>query len=290
MAILVDDKTKVMIQGITGHQGSFHTGLMTRYGTRVVAGTSPGKAGQEVHGVPVYNTVDQAVQNHGPNASVLFIPAPFVKDAAFESIAAGIKLLVIITEGVPLHDAMQVMAYAEERGARVVGPNTFGVVTPGQTKLGIMPGHVYTPGRVGLVSRSGTLSYEIAHEMSEAGLGISTAVGMGGDRVVGMSFVEVLRAFEHDEETDLVVLVGEIGGSAEEEAAEFIKTMDTPVVAYLAGRSAPPGKRMGHAGAIVERGRGTYESKQKALEEGGASVAQLPWEIPDLIEKRLADA
>lgn len=290
MAILVDDKTKVMIQGITGRQGSFHTGLMIKYGTRIVAGTSPGKAGQEVHGVPVYNTVDQAMQNHGPNASVLLIPAPFVRDAAFEAIASGVKLLVVITEGVPLHDAMQIMSYAEERKVRVVGPNTFGVITPGQTKLGIMPGHAYTPGRVGMVSRSGTLSYEIAHEMSEAGYGISTAVGMGGDRVVGMSFVEALRAFEHDEDTDLAVLVGEIGGSAEEEAAEFIKTMDTPVVAYLAGRSAPPGKRMGHAGAIVERGRGTYDSKRQALEDGGASVAQLPWEVPALIAEHLADA
>jgi len=290
MAVLVDDKTKVMIQGITGHQGSFHTGLMMRYGTRIMAGTSPGKGGQEVHGVPVYNTVYEAVQNHGPNASVLFIPAPFVKDAAFEAMASGIQLLVIITEGVPLHDAMQIMAYAEEHKARVVGPNTFGVITPGQSKLGIMPGSVFAPGRVGLVSRSGTLSYEIAHEMSEAGFGISTAVGMGGDRVVGLSFVEILRAFEHDADTDLVVLVGEIGGSAEEEAAEFIKTMDTPVVAYLAGRSAPPGRRMGHAGAIVERGRGTYEGKRKALAEGGASVAQLPWDLPGLIEERLADA
>lgn len=287
MAILIDDKTKVLVQGITGHQGSFHTELMTGYGTRVVAGTTPGKGGQTVSGVPVYNTVDQAVQAHGPNASILFIPAPFVKDAAFEAIAAGIKLLVVITEHVPLHDAMEVMAYAAEEGVRVVGPNTFGVITAGRCKMGIMPSHVYPKGSVGLVSRSGTLSYEISHSLAEGGMGVTTAAGIGGDRVVGLTFVDILKEFEHDDETEAVVLVGEIGGTAEEEAAEFIKTMDTPVVAYLAGRSAPPGKRMGHAGAIVERGRGNYSSKKEALEEGGAAVAKFPWEVPVLVKERL---
>ncbi len=285
MAILIDEKTKVLVQGITGNQGTFHTDLMVRYGTRLVAGTSPGKGGQEVSGVPVYNTVDQAMQNHGPNASVLFIPAPFVRDAAFEAIAAGVDLLVIITEGVPLHDAMEVMAYAAAEGTRVLGPNTFGVLTPGRCKIGIMPGHVFARGDIGLVSRSGTLSYEIAHSLAAAGLGVSTAVGMGGDRVVGISFVDALKDFEHDDETEAAVLVGEIGGTAEEEAAEFIKTMDTPVVAYLAGRSAPPGKRMGHAGAIVEGDRGNYSSKKQALQEGGALVADLPWEVPGLVRE-----
>ncbi|MFO8061267.1 MAG: succinate--CoA ligase subunit alpha [Bacillota bacterium] len=285
MAILIDDKTKVLVQGITGHQGTFHTELMVKYGTRVVAGTSPGKGGQEVSGVPVYNTVDQAVQSHGPNASVLFIPAPFVKDAAFEAIAAGVELVVIITEGVPLHDAMEVMAFAEQGGVRVVGPNTFGVITPGRCKIGIMPGHAFARGHIGLVSRSGTLSYEIAESLSSAGLGISTAIGMGGDRVVGLNFVDVLKGFEHDEETQAAVLVGEIGGVAEEEAAEFIKTMQTPVAAYLAGRSAPPGRRMGHAGAIVQGDRGNYASKKRALEEGGALVADLPWEVSGLVRK-----
>ena len=285
MAILINDRTKVLVQGITGKQGTFHTELMVKYGTRIVAGTTPGKEGQEVANVPVYNTVDQAVQNHGPNISVLFIPAPFVKDAAFEAIAAGVELVVIITEGVPLHDAMAVMAYAAQEGTRVIGPNTFGVLTPGRCKIGIMPGHVFAPGNVGLVSRSGTLSYEIADSLSKAGFGVSTAVGMGGDRVVGMNFVDVLKCFEHDEETESVVLIGEIGGTAEEDAAEFIKAMNTPVVAYLAGRSAPPGKRMGHAGAIVEGDRGNYASKKRALEQGGALVAELPWEVPGLVRK-----
>ncbi len=287
MAILIDDKTKLLVQGATGHQGSFHTELMSEYGTRIAAGVTPGKKGQEVSGVPVYNTVEEAIQCHGPNAGVLFIPAPFVKDAAFEGISAGLKLLVIITEHVPLHDAMEIMAFAAEKKARVVGPNTFGIITPGQCKIGIMPGHVYDPGPVGLVSRSGTLSYEIAHALCEEGHGISTSLGIGGDRVVGMSFVDALKEFEHDDDTEAVVLVGEIGGTAEEEAAEFIKTMDTPVVAYLAGKSAPPGKRMGHAGAIVEGGRGDYASKKEALEEGGAAVAAFPWEVPLLVGQHL---
>ncbi len=283
MAILVNEKTKVMVQGITGRQGAFHAARMAGYGTRVVAGTSPGRGGSEVEGIPVYDTVEDTVTKHGANVSAIMVPAPFVKDAAFEAIAAGIGLLVIISEHVPVHDAVDIMAYAADGGARVLGPNTFGIIAPGQCKVGIMPGGIYRRGPVGLVSRSGTLSYEIAGALGEAELGISTAAGMGGDMVVGLSFVDLLRAFERDEETECVVLVGEIGGAAEEEAAEFIKTMDKPVVAYVAGRSAPPGRRMGHAGAIVERGRGTYEAKRAALEEGGALVADFPWEVPGLI-------
>jgi len=287
MAILIDDKTKLLVQGATGHQGSFHTRLMSDYGTRIAAGVTPGRKGEEVNGVPIYNTVEEATQCHGPNAAILFIPAPFVKDAAFEAISAGLKLLVIITEHVPLHDAMEIMAYAEEKDVRVVGPNTFGIITPGKCKVGFMPGQIFEPGPVGLVSRSGTLSYEIAYNLCQEGHGITTSVGIGGDRVVGMNFVDVLKEFEHDDETEAVALVGEIGGTAEEEAAEFIKTMDTPVVAYLAGKSAPVGKRMGHAGAIVERGRGNYASKKEALEEGGAAVAALPWEVPVLVGEHL---
>ncbi|PZN07145.1 MULTISPECIES: succinate--CoA ligase subunit alpha [Thermaerobacter] len=287
MAILIDERTRVVVQGITGHQGSFHTGQMLDYGTRVVAGVSPGKEGQEVRGVPVYDTVEAAVEKHGATASVVFVPAPFAKDAVLEALDAGIKLVVVITEHVPLHDAMEIMARARLKGATVVGPNTFGVISPGKSKIGIMPNAIYTPGRVGIVARSGTLSYEIAASLSHAGFGQSTVVGMGGDRVVGLSFIDVLKLFEQDKETEAVVLVGEIGGTAEEEAAEYIKGMSKPVVAYLAGKHAPPGKRMGHAGAIIERGRGTYQSKVEALEAAGARVAALPWQVADLVREVL---
>ncbi|MFO7245362.1 MAG: succinate--CoA ligase subunit alpha [Thermaerobacter sp.] len=287
MAILIDEKTRVLVQGITGNQGRFHTQQMQAFGTRIVAGVSPGREGQEVHGVPVYDTVEKAVERHGANAAILFVPAPFACDAAFEAIDAGIKLVVAITEHIPLHDAMKMTAFARSRGATLVGPNTFGVISPGKSKIGIMPNHIYKPGPVGIVARSGTLSYEIAAALSNAGLGQSTVVGMGGDRVVGLSFIDILEQFEQDPETRAVVLVGEIGGTAEEEAAEFIKGMSKPVVAYLAGKQAPPGKRMGHAGAIIERGRGTYESKVKALEAGGAKVASMPWEVPDLVKQVL---
>ncbi|HEX6988690.1 MAG TPA: succinate--CoA ligase subunit alpha [Bacillota bacterium] len=287
MAILIDEKTRVLVQGITGNQGSFHTQQMQAFGTRIVAGVSPGREGRDVHGVPVYDTVERAVERHGANAAILFVPAPFARDAAFEAIDAGIKLVVAITEHVPLHDAMQMTAFARSRGATIVGPNTFGVISPGKTKIGIMPNHIYAPGPVGIVARSGTLSYEIAAALTDAGLGQTTVVGMGGDRVVGLSFIDVLQQFEQDAETRAVVLVGEIGGTAEEEAAEFIKGMSKPVVAYLAGKEAPPGKRMGHAGAIIERGRGTYESKVKALEAGGAKVAAMPWEVPGLVRQVL---
>ncbi|ADU51378.1 succinyl-CoA synthetase (ADP-forming) alpha subunit [Thermaerobacter marianensis DSM 12885] len=287
MAILIDERTRVVVQGITGHQGSFHTGQMIDYGTRVVAGVSPGKEGQEVRGVPVYDTVEAAVEKHGATASIIFVPAPFTKDAVLEALDAGIKLVVVITEHVPLHDAMEIMARARLKGATIIGPNTFGVISPGKSKIGIMPNQIYTPGRVGIVARSGTLSYEIAASLTHAGFGQSTVVGMGGDRVVGLSFIDVLKMFEQDKETEAVVLVGEIGGTAEEEAAEYIKGMSKPVVAYLAGKHAPPGKRMGHAGAIIERGRGTYQSKVEALEAAGARVAALPWQVAELVREAL---
>jgi len=290
MAILVDEKTRVVVQGATGNQGRFHLKQMLSYGTRVMAGTSPGKGGDEVEGVPIYDTVEQAVLHHGVNASVIFVPAPFAKDAAFEAIDAGLGVVVVITEHIPVHDAMDVMAFARQRDSVVIGPNTFGVISPGKTKLGIMPPQAYKPGPVGIVARSGTLSYEIAAALTTAGLGQTTVVGLGGDRVVGLNFVEVLKRFEEDEATRAVVLVGEIGGTAEEEAAEFIKGMSKPAVAYVAGRSAPPGKRMGHAGAIIERGRGTFEGKVKALEAAGVRVATLPWEMPDLVRECLGGA
>ena len=289
MAILIDEKTKVLVQGITGNQGRFHTEQMIAYGSRVVAGCSPGKGGEQVHGIPVYNTVEEAVSSHGANASVLFVPAPFAMDAAMESMAAGIKIVVVISEHLPLHDELKLMKYAQERGATVVGPNTFGLISPGRSKMGIMPNAIYESGPVGIAARSGTLSYEVADSLTQAGLGQSTVVGLGGDRVVGLSFVDVIRLFASDDQTKALVLVGEIGGSAEEEAAEYLKTIDLPTVAYLAGKSAPPGKRMGHAGAIIERGRGTFEGKVKALQQAGCRVAQFPWEVPQLVAQALEE-
>ncbi|MCL6449876.1 MAG: succinate--CoA ligase subunit alpha [Acetobacteraceae bacterium] len=289
MAIIVGEATRLVIQGITGNQGRFHCARMLEYGSRVVAGTSPGKGGQEVEGVPVYNTVREAVERHGANASVLFVPARFALDAALEAIDAGIKVLVAITEHIPVHDAMKLLFRARSRGTVVVGPNTFGVISPGKCKAGIMPGAIYSPGPVGIVARSGTLSYEIANHLTLAGLGQSTVVGLGGDRVVGLSFVDVLEMMEGDPETRAVVLVGEIGGTAEEEAAEYIRTRGRkPAVAYLAGHEAPPGKRMGHAGAIIERGKGTFATKVEALRSAGVPVADTPDQVPELVKRALA--
>ncbi len=290
MAIIIDDKTKVLVQGITGNQGQFHTRQMIEYGTKIVGGTSPGKGGQEIHGVPVFDTVAEALEKTDIDATIVFIPARGVKDAAFEAMENGIKTVVIITEHVPVHDAIDIMAYAEDKGVTIVGPNTFGLISPGKCKIGIMPNQIYRPGKVGIVARSGTLSYEIANSISVAGMGQSTVVGLGGDRIVGLSFVDVLRRFEDDPETQGVILVGEIGGNAEEVASEYMKQMTKPVVALLAGRSAPPGKRMGHAGAIIERGAGTYKGKVMALEAAGAIVAELPWEVPDLLRRAMQDS
>ncbi|NMA91496.1 MAG: succinate--CoA ligase subunit alpha [Firmicutes bacterium] len=291
MAIYINKSTRVLVQGITGRQGSFHTAQMLAYGTRLVGGTSPGKSGQVVEGLPVYDTVFEAMEAEPAEASILFIPAPFARDAAYEAIDAGIKLLVVITEGIPLHDALDIMDYAHREGTVVVGPNTFGLVSSGQCKIGIMPNRFYVPGPVGVVSRSGTLSYEIVGNLSDAGLGTTTVVGMGGDRVVGLGFIDVLKEFEKDPATEVVVLVGEIGGSAEEEASRFIAAhMSKPVVAYIAGKSAPPGKRMGHAGAIIEGGRGTFASKIEALHEAKVRVAELPFEVPSLVREALGNS
>lgn len=289
MSIIIDRNTKVLVQAITGGQGSFHAGQMIAYGSNVVGGTNFDKAGQTVHDRPVFATVQEAVEKTGASASIMFVPGPGAKDAAFEAIAAGIKVVVMIPEHVPTQESMEIMAQAKRNDVRVIGPNTFGIITPGQCKMGIMPNHIYAPGPVGVVARSGTLSYEIAYNLTRNDLGQTTVVGMGGDRVIGTNFVDALALFEADPETKVVVMVGEIGGIQEEVAADFIKhNMKKPVVAYLAGKAAPKGKRMGHAGAIIEGDRGTFESKVDALTAAGASVASLPWEVADLVKQRLA--
>ncbi len=287
MAIYINKDSKVLVQGITGNQGRFHTNLMLEYGTNIVAGVTPGRAGEEVQGVPVFNTVSQAVERSGADTAVIFVPAPFARDAALEALEY-LEQVVVITEGIPVQDTMELAAIAREKGRRLLGPNTAGVISPGRAKVGIMPGAVFTPGEVGVISRSGTLAYEISLALTEAGFGQSSLVGIGGDRVIGTSFVDVLQDFQADPETKAIVIIGEIGGQAEEEAAEYIKEMDKPVVGYIAGRTAPAGKRMGHAGAIISGGTGTAEGKIKALEEAGAQVARIPTSIPELIEEVLA--
>ncbi len=291
MSIYIDNSTRVLVQGITGRQGSFHTGQMLAYGTKIVGGISPGKGGREVEGVPVYDSTFEALEMHDAEASILFMPAPFVKDAALEALEAGLKLLVLIPESIPLQDTMEIMAYARQKNALVVGPNTFGLVSSGHCKIGIMPNRYFIPGPVGIVSRSGTLCYEIVGHLTEHEIGTTTVVGLGGDRVVGLHFIDVLQKFEADEATKAVAMIGEIGGSAEEEAASFIaKHINKPVIAYLAGKSAPPGKRMGHAGAIIERGRGTFESKVEALSEAGVKVVDLPTQISTAVQTVLKQA
>jgi len=288
MAILVGRATRLLVQGITGYQGTFHTGLMIQAGTKVVAGVTPGKGGTTVHGVPVFETVDEAVRVTGANAGVIFVPARFARDAALEAIACRVDPVVIITEGVPVQDAIEIVAYAAQQGVRVLGPNGPGVTTPGACRVGIMPTHLFAAGGVGVVSRSGTLTYEIVAGLTRAALGQSTAVGLGGDPVVGMSFVDVIRLFDEDPETRAIVLIGEIGGEAEEAAARYIAAhVKKPVAAYIAGRTAPEGKRMGHAGAVISGSEGTAEHKIRALEAAGVSVAGLVSEVPALVRRRL---
>jgi len=284
VAVLLTKKTRLLVQGITGHQGTFHTRAMLDFGTKVVGGVTPGKGGTKVEGVPVYDSVRDAIARKRANASIVFVPAPFAKDAAIEAIQAGVKLLVIITERIPFHDALDIMPYARSKGCAVIGPNCPGIVTPGEAKAGIMPNHIFRPGDIGVISRSGTLTYEIVNEITKAGMGESTCVGIGGDPVNGTDMVEALTLFQKDRATKRIVLVGEIGGTAEEEAAAFIERRVTkPVVAYVAGRTAPPGKRMGHAGAIIQEGRGTAESKLKAFEAAGVPVADYPADVAKLL-------
>jgi succinyl-CoA synthetase alpha subunit len=285
MAVIVDNRTKVVIQGITGYQGRYHSQAMAEFGTKVVAGTSPGKGGETVNEIPVYNSMAEAVEAKGANTSCIFVPAPACKDAALEAIDAGMQTIVIVTEHLPVLDAIHVVSVARAKGITVIGPNCPGVASPGKAKVGILPNKIFNDGNIGVVSKSGTLTYEIVNAITEHKLGQSTCVGIGGDRVSGTSFIDILEKFQKDRQTKKIVLVGEIGGTAEEEAAQYIKKkVSKPVVAYIAGRTAPPGKRMGHAGAIIARGRGTAESKIKALEAAGVKVAGLPTEVPDLLK------
>jgi succinyl-CoA synthetase alpha subunit len=289
MSILVDRGTRLLIQGISGNEGRFHGEQMIAYGTRVVGGVVPGRGGERVLEVPVFNTVAEAIKATEANASVIYVPAPFAADAALEALAAGLPLVVVITEGVPTLDMMKVYWFARQRGARVVGPNCPGVISPGKAKVGIMPGHIHKEGRIGVISRSGTLTYEIVKELTMYGLGQSTCLGIGGDPIVGTTFTDALELFEADPETDAVVMIGEIGGTDEETAAEFVKSkMSKPVVGFIAGLTAPPGKRMGHAGAIISGGKGTAAGKIAALEAAGIPVAQRPDQVAGLVRERLA--
>ncbi len=277
MSILLDKGTRVVVQGFTGKEGSFHAEQMIEYGTKVVAGVTPGKGGQIHLGKPVYNTVHEAVEKEGANASIIFVPAPFAADAVIEAADAGVKLIVCITEGIPTNDMIKAKRYVVSRGAVMIGPNCPGLISPGKAKMGIMPARIFKEGSIGVISRSGTLTYEAVNQLTELGLGQSTAVGIGGDPIIGSTFVDILKMFNEDEETEAVVMIGEIGGTAEETAAEYIKNhFKKPVVSFIAGRTAPPGKRMGHAGAIIMGGKGTAEGKIKALEEAGVKVAESP--------------
>lgn len=291
MAILVNKSTNLLVQGITGREGTTHTIAMLKYGTNVVAGVTPGKSGERVDRVPVYGSVREAVDATPEiNASIIFVPATYTADAVYEAIDSGIKLIVTITEHVPVHDSLQFINYSRDKGITVIGPNCPGLISPGETKVGIMPGHIFSKGEIGMVSRSGTLTYEIAWVLTRAGFGQSTAVGIGGDPVIGRDVLEIVELFEKDPATRALAVIGEIGGDAEEKLAERIKQrgLKKPIVSFIAGRQAPPGKRMGHAGAIISMGAGTAESKIKALESAGVRVAELPSEIPSLLKQALS--
>jgi succinyl-CoA synthetase alpha subunit len=288
VSILVHRDTRVICQGITGDAGSFHTRLMVQYGTKMVGGVTPGKGGTTFEGIPIFNTVRDAVEATGATASVSYVPPPFAADSILEAVDAGLELVVAITEGIPVLDMVKVRRYMQGKSTRLVGPNCPGVITPGECKIGIMPGHIHLPGRVGVVSRSGTLTYEAVWQLTAFGIGQSTCVGIGGDPVQGMNFVDTLELFEADPNTDAVLLIGEIGGSAEEKAAEFVKTrMKKPVAAFIAGQTAPPGKRMGHAGAIISGGKGTAKEKVKALEKAGVRMAQSPADLGEVVRALL---
>ncbi|SHE87294.1 succinyl-CoA synthetase (ADP-forming) alpha subunit [Desulfacinum infernum DSM 9756] len=275
MSIWVDASTRVLVQGITGREGQFHTRQCVAYGTKVVAGVTPGKGGQDVDGIPVFNTVEQAVKETGANCSMIFVPPPFAADAILEAVDAGVALIVAITEGIPVQDMLKVKNYLKGSGSRLIGPNCPGIITPGQCKVGIMPGPIHKPGPVGVVSRSGTLTYEVVHQLTLQGIGQSTCVGIGGDPVNGTNFIDCLKAFQDDPQTQAIVMVGEIGGSAEEEAARFISERVTkPVVGFVAGLTAPPGRRMGHAGAIISGSSGTAQGKIEAMKKAGITVVE----------------
>jgi succinyl-CoA synthetase alpha subunit len=291
MSILVNKNTKLLVQGITGRDGQFHAGLMKSYGTNIVAGTSPGKGGQQVHGIPVFDSVKEAVKETGANTSIIFVPAPFAADAILEASFAGIKLVVAISEGVPIQDMIRVNAIIKRNGTKLIGPNCPGLITPDEALIGILPGMIFKKGNIGLISRSGTLTYEVVNMLTRSDMGQSTVVGIGGDPVAGLYYIDLLEMYENDPETDAVVLIGEIGGDAEEQAAAYIaEHMSKPVVSFIAGQTAPPGKRMGHAGAIISSGSGTAEEKVKAFAKADVPVAREPSEIPALLKEKLAKA
>jgi succinyl-CoA synthetase alpha subunit len=289
MSVLIDGSTRLVVQGITGRDGSFHARQMIAYGTRVVGGVVPGKGGQTFDdGVPIFDTVAEAVQRTDAEASVIYVPPAFAADAIYEAADAGVKLIVAITEGIPVLDMTRVIPYVEERGARLVGPNCPGLISPGKSKVGILPGQICEPGPVGVVSRSGTLTYEVIHHLTGAGIGQSTCIGIGGDPIIGTSFIDCLSLFESDDETRAVVMIGEIGGTDEQEAAAFVeREMQTPVVGFIAGQTAPPGRRMGHAGAIISGSEGTAKEKMEAFHDHGIAVARRPADIVDLIKETL---
>ena len=288
MSILINKNTKLIVQGITGRDGAFHAGKMQSYGTHVVGGISPGKGGQHMNGIPIFNTVSEARAATGANASVIFVPAAFAADAILEASFAGIELVIAITEGVPVQDMIRVMPFIKKNGTKLIGPNCPGLITPEECLIGILPGNIFSKGNVGLMSRSGTLTYEVVNLLTENGMGQTTCVGIGGDPVAGLYYQDLLQMYEDDPDTKAVVLIGEIGGDAEEQAAKFIKEkMTKPVVAFIAGQTAPPGKRMGHAGAIISSGSGTAEEKIKAFSDAGVPVAKEPSQIPGLIKKVL---
>ena len=277
MSILVDEKTRVVVQGITGNEGMFHTRQMVEYGTKVMAGTTPGKGGQTMDGIPVYNTVLEAVKHTGANASAIFVPPAFATDAILEAADAGIPLIVCLTEGIPTIDMVMVNQYLKEKGSKLVGPNTPGVISPGKCKIGVMAGYIHKAGPIGIMSRSGTLTYEVVDQLTKKGIGQSTCVGIGGDQIIGLNYVDLLGMFERDPGTEAIVMIGEIGGTAEEEAAQIIeKNVKKPVAAFIAGLTAPPGRRMGHAGAIIAGGKGTAKEKMEALGRAGVRVVRNP--------------
>ncbi len=291
MSILIDKTTRVVVQGITGSEGTFHAQKMQEYGTKVVAGVTPGKGGITHLGVPVFNTVSESVEKEGANAAAIFVPPLFAADAIMEAVDSGVKLVVCITEGIPTFDMIKVKQFLKDKSCHLIGPNTPGIISPGKCKIGIMPGHIHTPGAVGIISRSGTLTYEAVQQVSDQGYGQSTAIGIGGDPVVGLKYIDLLKMFKDDNETKAVILIGEIGGTAEEEAAEYIKKeFPKPVVSFIAGQTAPPGRRMGHAGAIIAGGKGTAKEKMDVLTAAGVFVAKSPADIGAKVKEALSSS